>query len=100
MAAYARALRSGLPPPSRPERDEHVMALIGANCLGCHKLDGKGHGDYFNLSIAGRDRDAQWLKAWITDPAAIEFDTDMPAFGRKLSEDDIKALADYLALRK
>ena len=100
VAAYARALRSGLAPPSRAEDEERVLALVGANCLGCHQLDGKGHGDYFNLSIAGRDRDAEWLKAWITDPAAIEFDTDMPAFGKKLSEQDITALAAYLSRRK
>jgi mono/diheme cytochrome c family protein len=70
------------------------------NCLGCHVLDGEGHGDAPNLSVAGRDRDAGWLAGWIANPVAYEYDTDMPAFGERLSPAEIETIAQYLATRK
>jgi mono/diheme cytochrome c family protein len=80
------------------ERD--ALALAGRYCLGCHVLDGDGRGRAPNLSRAGRERSADWLAEWITDPTAIEYDTDMPAFGGKLTPQQIRTLAAYLATRK
>ena len=77
-----------------------ALSLIGANCLGCHVLDGDGQGKAPNLSRAGRERDAGWLAGWIANPVAYEFDTDMPAFGDTLPKEDIQAMADYLVTRK
>jgi ubiquinol-cytochrome c reductase cytochrome b subunit len=100
VAAWARALRRGTPPPDLDAHDERALATIGANCLGCHVLDGDGHGDAPNLSRAGKERDAKWLAGWITNPLAYEYDTDMPAFGDRLPPEDIRRVAEYLAQRK
>jgi mono/diheme cytochrome c family protein len=100
--AFVKAVRSGVPqPPPLPHDD--VMALLGRHCLGCHVIDGQGRGGRSkapNLARAGREHDAAWLAGWIADPAAYEYDTDMPAFGNKLSREQIDALARYLATRK
>lgn len=98
--AWATAVRRGAPEPARTPEQVRALSLIGANCLGCHVLDGDGQGKAPNLSRAGRERDAGWLAGWIANPVAYEFDTDMPAFGDTLPKGDIQAVADYLATRK
>ena len=100
VAAWARAVRSAVPAPAHDEADRRALAVIGTQCLGCHVLDGDGRGDAPNLSRAGKERDAAWLAAWITDPTAFEYDTDMPAFGNKLSREQIESVARHLARRR
>jgi mono/diheme cytochrome c family protein len=97
---WLHARRLNVPAPGGA--DQRPRALIGANCLGCHVLDDEGQArkNIPNLSHAGKERNAQWLEEWITDPTAKEFDTDMPAFGPRLQKDEIKAIAAYLATRK
>jgi mono/diheme cytochrome c family protein len=100
VAAWARAVRSHVPPPAVDPTHAEALAVIGARCLGCHKLDGQGHGESPNLSRAGRDRDAAWLAGWVADPLAYEYDTDMPGFANVLSKDEIAKVASYLATRR
>jgi ubiquinol-cytochrome c reductase cytochrome b subunit len=100
VVAYARVLRGAVPPPAMAGEERDALALAGRYCLGCHVLDGDGRGRAPNLSRAGRERSADWLAEWITDPTAIEYDTDMPAFGGKLTPQQIRTLAAYLATRK
>ena len=100
VAAWAKAVRRGTPPPALPETEARALAIVGANCLGCHVLDGDGQGKAPNLSRAGRKRTATWLAGSIADPTAYEYDTDMPAFGNRLSEEQIGSVARYLATRK
>lgn len=100
VAMWSRALRRGVAPPNLSEGDHHAVALIGANCLGCHVLDGSGHGKAPNLSRAGRRRDQAYLTQWIADPLSLEYDTDMPGFAERLSKPEIEAMAAYLAKRK
>lgn len=100
VAAWARAVRSHVAPPAELPEHGEAISIIGARCLGCHKLDGQGHGTSPNLSKAGRDRDATWLAGWIANPLAYEYDTDMPAFGDVLTQDQITKVAQYLATRK
>jgi ubiquinol-cytochrome c reductase cytochrome b subunit len=102
VGLWTRALLRGAPRPERAGPHQRALALIGANCLGCHVLDGEGH-RFKNsppLARAGRDHDARWLAGWIADPVAYEYDTDMPPFGEKLPRDDIETIAAYLATRK
>jgi mono/diheme cytochrome c family protein len=100
VVAWARAVRSTVPAPAHDEADRRALALLGTQCLGCHVLDGDGRGNAPNLSRAGKARHAAWLAAWIADPTAFEYDTDMPAFGDKLGKDQIEAIARYLARRR
>jgi ubiquinol-cytochrome c reductase cytochrome b subunit len=100
VAAWARALRRGVPAPALDPEDEAALSLIGTYCLGCHVLDGDGQGDAPNLSRAGRDRDAEWLAGWIANPLAYEYDAEMPGFAGRLSAGEIRSIAAYLAARK
>lgn len=100
VAAWARAMRSQVPRPHDGTPHAEAIAIVGARCLGCHKLDGQGHGESPNLSRAGRDRDAAWLAGWIADPLAYEYDTDMPGFATVLTKEEIRKVAAYLATRQ
>jgi len=48
----------------------------------------------------GATRDAAWLRAWITEPEALEPFANMPAFGDTLTDAELTALAEYLAGRR
>lgn len=50
------------------------------------------------LDGIGNTRDAAWLAKWIKDPAAVKPDTTMPNLG--LSDEESKAIADFLATQK
>ena len=102
VVAWTRAVRSGTGPPDPNAPANRALALLGANCLGCHMLDGQGRSlrRAPNLSRAGRERDAEWLAQWIANPASLEYDPDMPSFGDKLTEDEIRTIAGYLARRR
>ncbi|MFN8061472.1 MAG: cytochrome b N-terminal domain-containing protein [Vicinamibacterales bacterium] len=100
VLAFLTERRRGTSPPPMPADEATVKGLLGAYCLGCHKIDGEGAGTSPNLTHAGRERDAAWLAAWIADPESFEPGTDMPPFRERLSAAQIKLVADYLATRK
>ena len=50
--------------------------------------------------MIGEKRDAKWLHAWIADPEAVDEKADMPAFGDRLSPQELTAVAEFLAARK
>ncbi len=49
---------------------------------------------------ANPDHTVEWLVAFIKNPKASKPQSRMPEFGTKLSDDDLKALAEYLASLK
>jgi mono/diheme cytochrome c family protein len=75
--------------------------VFATRCATCHSIDREGDpstgGD---LSRVGRKHDAVWLRAWISDPTAIDATVEMPAFGSRLTEGEMSAVVDYLARRK
>jgi ubiquinol-cytochrome c reductase cytochrome b subunit len=101
VLAYMRKLRAG----SRgPEVDADIRAasrVFATRCANCHALDGEGDpsagGD---LSHVGAEHDAAWLREWITDPAAIDELAEMPAFGDRLSPEEMTAIVSHLARHK
>ena len=40
------------------------------------------------------------LQSWIADPGSVDERADMPAFGDRLTPEELKAVADFLAARK
>jgi len=78
------------------------MDVFGAKCVACHTLDGDGGTEGPDLTHAARKpgHDAAWLVRWISDPAAVDPNAEMPAFAGKLSDVQIHAIAAYLAQRK
>ena len=72
-------------------------------CVPCHAINGRGgtvgplaRGP--DLSTVGVQRDAQWLKAFMKDPKAVNPKAKMMAF--KGTEEELEALVTYLGLLK
>lgn len=72
-------------------------------CVPCHTIKGKGgtvgpmaRGS--DLSTVGAQRDAQWLKAFMKDPKAVNPKAKMMAF--KGTEEELEALVAYLGSLK
>ena len=52
------------------------------------------------LTHAGKEHDAKWIREWISDPAAVDDLADMPPFNDKLTPEELTTIANYLAARK
>ena len=72
-------------------------------CVPCHAINGKGgtvgplaRGP--DLNTVGAQRDAQWLKAFMKDPKAVNSKAKMMAF--KGTEKELEALVAYLGSLK
>lgn len=99
LVAYAR--RASLQPyPGFTPQVETVGWVFARYCVGCHKIDGDGGKDGPDLSHEGKKHDAATLRRWIVDPELVDPDADMPAFGDRLNEAQLDAVAAYLAARK
>ena len=77
----------------------HETADANDPCVSCHTIDGDGGREGPDLTHAAksRDRTAAWFRRWITDPGLVNPDAEMPAFGGKLSDAELTAIAEYLA---
>ena len=65
--------------------------------MDCHTLKGKGGAVGPNLTYVGSRRTREYIYQQIKDPKSHNPRTEMPSFGGRVSEEDINALADYLA---
>ena len=82
--------------------DRLAADVFGTKCVSCHTIDGDGGREGPDLTHAAksRDRTAAWFRRWITDPGLVNPDAEMPAFGGKLSDAELTAIAEYLARRE
>jgi len=99
IVAYVRRL-SRSPYPGNSPNVELAAAVWARYCVGCHTIDGDGGKDGPDLSRAGEKNDTATLRTWIEDPEAIDPLADMPSFGKRLSAEQLDAIAGYLAGRK
>jgi ubiquinol-cytochrome c reductase cytochrome b subunit len=99
MVAYIGRL-SRQPYPEVPPGTEVAAAVYARHCVGCHVVDGEGGSDGPDLSTIGRKHGVDELKRWIADPEAVNPDAEMPSFARRLTPDQLEAIAAYLAARK
>jgi ubiquinol-cytochrome c reductase cytochrome b subunit len=98
LAALAR-LRAGPAPPD-PPGEQQLQVLFNRHCLSCHLLDGVGGKDGPDLSHIGRKADEARIAAQIANSKAIDPKAKMPEFESKLTPDQIRSLAAWLAARK
>ena len=68
-------------------------------CSACHVLKGTGSAAGPDLTDVGARRDAEWLKRFIQDPAAVRTGSFMPPYGG-LPAEELDALTMYLASLK
>jgi quinol-cytochrome oxidoreductase complex cytochrome b subunit len=99
LIAYVRQVTRQLY-PGYPQPIERAAGVWARYCVGCHVIDGDGGSDGPELSRIGSKHDAPTLRNWIADPEAVKPDTDMPAFGKRLTPEQLDAIAQYLASRK
>lgn len=85
----------GLPPELA--RGRAVYEAQG--CSACHVLKGTGSAAGPDLTRVGAKRDAEWLKRFLKDPAAVRPGSVMPPYDG-LPEGELDALARYLAALK
>ena len=79
--------------------------LFSAHCAKCHGLDGASPSGAMkgpDLTKAGADaaHTADWIAEHIKNPKAHKPESRMPGFEKKLTAEEVKALADDLAKRK
>ena len=102
VLAYMRKIRSGGtgPPIAMSSDTRNAILVYGRYCGNCHTIDGEGGDQGPDLTRAGKERDAKWLHDWISDPEAMDESADMPAFGERLTPEELTAVANFLAARK
>jgi mono/diheme cytochrome c family protein len=98
LAALAR-MRGEAPPAIDPQI-AHVDVLVNRHCLGCHRIDGVGGKEGPDLSAVGGKYDATSIARRINNPLDVKPDAEMPAFGGKLTPQEMQAIAAWLAARK
>lgn len=97
VASYLRLRYSGADLVA-PDNYVAVAAEIYSSvCIACHKLGNDGGKVGPNLTHVGSRRDEETIRQIIEDPLSNYDESQMPPFGEKLSADQIKALAKYLA---
>jgi mono/diheme cytochrome c family protein len=99
VISYLQHLRAGGTMPPAVEHKQGIL-VYGGWCGSCHIIDGEGVKNGPDLTRIGAKRDAKWLRDWITDPGAVDEKADMPAFGDRLSPDELTAVVNFLAARK
>jgi ubiquinol-cytochrome c reductase cytochrome b subunit len=99
IVAYVHRL-SREPFPNVPEQQRIVGAIFARYCVGCHIIDGDGGKDGPELSHIGSKHDASVLRRLIADPESVNPDAEMPAFAKRLTPQELDAMASYLASRK
>ena len=115
MARHQKVLMQGVPRPYRAMRDPTLdnnaklrrgAALFDRNCSSCHGWSGRGTGpegfflvpapaDLAWLAQAPKDKADPYLY-WTIAEGGRAFDSEMPAYKRGLSNQDIWALAAYI----
>ena len=99
-AAMIAYVKRGGTSPQIPEATREAAVIFARHCVGCHIIDGDGGTEGPDLSRAGDKHDAAWLRRWIYRPEDVKADAKMPAFGSKLTADELGVISSYLARRR
>jgi len=100
ILAYLTTLGAGGHPPQASDEQQRASMVFATRCVTCHRIDGDGGATGPDLSHVGQRRDAAWLRTWITDPSVVDADAEMPAFGERLTPEEMTAIVNDLARRK
>jgi ubiquinol-cytochrome c reductase cytochrome b subunit len=99
IAAALARLRGG-EAPAIDDATRQVAVLVNRSCLSCHLIGGVGGQEGPDLTHAGGKYDAASMAKRIANPRDVKTDAEMPAFRSKLTPEEIRAIADWLAARK
>ena len=86
-------------PQSEPARSKESKKLFRLNCVKCHGKDGTGATTRGEILGAADFTDEEWQKK-VEDQRLLNSIThgrgQMPSFGKKLSQEQIKSLVNYV----
>ena len=99
ILAYVRRAGRG-PYTPVPAHTETVATVFARFCVGCHVVDGDGGKDGPDLTHVGSKRDLTYLRRVIADPESVNPDAEMPAFAKRLTPEELEAMAQYLGSRR
>jgi mono/diheme cytochrome c family protein len=100
---YVQTLRAGATIPEADPEVETAARVFALSCSLCHRIDGEDGTFGPDLTHIGHQRDALWLREWISNPSGFDRDDTvaaMPGFGDRLSDVEIDAISNYLSRRK
>ncbi len=100
LAALVRLRNEGAASFTLDPATRRVAVLVNERCLSCHVIDGVGGTEGPELSRVGAEYDEASIARRINNPKDVKPDAKMPAFGGKLTPDEIQAIAHWLAARK
>ena len=90
---------NGLALPSGSLKEPDAGALFAKNCASCHGKDGSSKTFKAKFNHARNLTDSEWQKT-VSDERLFNSITNgrghMPAWGKKLSEEEIKSLVSYV----
>ena len=75
------------------ERQRHARrrSCTGVIAQTVTSIDGEGGNQGPDLTRAGKEHDVKWLHEWISDPEAMDPLANMPAFGDRLTPEELTA---------
>jgi ubiquinol-cytochrome c reductase cytochrome b subunit len=100
VAYVRRSARAGHVQPAVDPTTRLAAAVYARHCIGCHRIDGEGGEDGPELSRIGAKHDFEKLRVWIADPASVDPDAEMDPFGKRLTSEELNAIARHLSMRK
>lgn len=100
VLAYVRKVRLGAPEPEVSKTERAIAVQYTIACASCHVMDGDGINDGPDLTHAGRERDSGWIAEKIVDPTAEDPKARMPSLADKMSKEEVRLMAEFLARRK
>jgi ubiquinol-cytochrome c reductase cytochrome b subunit len=98
LAALAKLHQSE--PPETSPADTRIALLLNKSCVSCHRIDAVGGKEGPDLSHVGTKLTDAQITAQVVDPKAVKANAEMPAFGGRLSPEEIALLAHWLSQRK
>ena len=87
-------------PPPLDEASRKAIVLVNRYCLTCHVIGSVGGTDGPDLTHVGEKLDPGFIERRIINPADVQIDADMPAFGDKLTPEEIHSIAMWLGMRR
>lgn len=100
IRSYMRKVPLGVTCPQLSAETALASDVFVPCCAPCHAVEGEGGASDPDLTHSWATRDAAWLRNWISDPKALNPAATMPAFGRRLTEEQVSAIANFRATGK
>jgi ubiquinol-cytochrome c reductase cytochrome b subunit len=95
VAALAR-MRVESPPAQDPET-ARALLIFNRECIECHRVNGVGGAEGPDLTHIGQELGFEEIQSRVIDPFNVDWTAEMPAFGDKLSPEEIRTVAAWVA---